>query len=362
MASYIDPWESNNVKIDSNLIEQFGLEKINENLFPCGSHLFSRGIIVAHRGFDAILDCIKNKKDFIQLTGIASSGPLHLGHKLDVDIYLLFKEMGAKSKFVISDIDAYVSRPDSKIPDLDTAKKIAVDNIAHLLALGVDKEDIYVQSNMNSRYYEFAFEISKKITENSFRATYGHVDLGKVSANLLQYSDILHLQLEEYFGPMPSITGIGIEQEPHARVCRDLSRKLNYKLFPPSFVYFLHQSGLQEGSKMSASKPETAIFLSDSVSDMRRKIKKSFSGGRETLEEHREFGGDPDIDKAYEILRYHCLDSELVVRIYEEYKSGKMLTGELKKICIEFLENFLVSHQEKVKQNKEIARKIVYGN
>ena len=78
------------------------------------------------------------------------------------------------------------------------AKEYAVDVVAHLLALGLTKEEIYVQSKKEQRYYEFAFEISKKITENEFKAIYGHLNLGKVSANLLQYADILHLQLKEY--------------------------------------------------------------------------------------------------------------------------------------------------------------------
>ena len=60
--------------------------------------------------FNIIKEAINNKKTFIQLTGIASSGPLHLGHKVDIDAYLLFKSLGAKSFFVVSDIDAYVSQ------------------------------------------------------------------------------------------------------------------------------------------------------------------------------------------------------------------------------------------------------------
>ena len=358
---FIDPWGSRELKIDQKLIKEFGLKKFEKNSLPSNHYLFERGIILAHRDFEIINNCIKNKKSFIQLTGIASSGQLHLGHKLDVDIYLLLRKLGAKSFFVVSDIDAYVSRPDSKVPSLQKAKEYAVEIIAHLLALGIPKEEIYVQSRKEQRYYEFAFELSKKITENEFKAIYGHLNLGKVAANLLQYSDILHLQLKEYFGPTPTVTGIGFEQDPHARACRDLARRLPYNFKLPSFIYFSHQAGLQEGKKMSSSEPDTAIFLNDSVPEVKRKINKAFSGGRDSAEEHKKLGGVPEKDRAFEILFYHHPNSKFVNKIYENYKSGRLLSGELKKICIDFLVDFLTKHQEKVKQNVKIANKIVFG-
>ena len=168
-------------------------------------------------------------------------------------------------------------------------------------------------------------------------------------------------QLKEYFGPTPTLTGIGAEQDPHARACRDLARRLPYDLKLPSFFYFSHQSGLQEGSKMSASIPNTAIFLEDSPKEIKRKINKAFSGGRESAGLHRKFGGIPEKDKAYEILFYHHPDSNFVKEICQKYKKGEMLTGELKKICIDFLINFLTEHQKKVKKNKSIAKEIVFG-
>ena len=359
--SEIDPWGAKEIKIDEKLIKEFGLKKFDKNNPPFDSYFFKRGIIIAHRDFDIIEKNLKSKKPLIQSPGLASSGPLHLGHKIDVDVYLMLKKLGAKSFFVVSDIDAYVSRPDSKISSIEKAKEYAVEIIADLLALGVPKNEIYVQSRKEQRYYEFAFELSKKITENEFKSIYGHLNPGKMSANLLQYADILHLQLKEYEGPTPTITGIGVEQDPHARACRDLARKLPYKMKLPSFIYFLHQSGLQKGNKMSASMPETAIFLNDSEEEIKRKISRAFSGGQETAEMHRKKGGVPEIDKAYEILFYHHPDSDFVREIYKKYKSGEMLTGELKKICTEFLISFLREHKRKAEQNKKIAKEIVYG-
>ena len=51
---------------------------------------------------------------------------------------------------------------------------------------------------------------------------------------------------------------------------------------------------------MSASLPDTAIFLNDSKKEIKRKINRAFSGGRETIELHKKLGGVPEKDKAYD--------------------------------------------------------------
>ncbi|MGI0141108.1 MAG: tryptophan--tRNA ligase [Candidatus Micrarchaeales archaeon] len=358
----VDAWGSAEVSIDEKLIHQFGLKTFSaEELKHYKHYLFERGIVVAHRDFDLIKNRTQHDQNFIQVTGIASTGQLHLGHKVDIDLFMFLNKLGAKSYFVVSDIDAYTSRPNTAVPSMEAAKQNAVGNVADLLALGVDKGDIYIQSRKEPRYYEFAFELSKILTENEIKAIYGSLNPGKIVANLLQYADILHPQLKEFNGPMPSITGIGIEQDPHARAVRDIARRLPYKFISPSFIYFTHQPGLQQDKKMSKSEPDTAVFLSDSAKEIKRKINKAYSGGRDSVEEQRRLGGNPDIDRAFAILKYHHPDTELVNEIHDKYASGKLLSGELKQICIEFLTEILAKHQEKVEKLKSAAEKIVYG-
>ncbi|MCR4335974.1 MAG: tryptophan--tRNA ligase [archaeon] len=356
----IDPWGNLKVSDYEHVFKEFGLKQFPDSL-KLNHYLFERNIIVAHRDFDKVAKRIESKKPFVNITGIAASGPYHLGHKVDLDLFNFFKKKGAKNYFAVSDLDAFLSRPDNKIPDLKTAKKWAVKNTADALALGLSKSDIYVQSKKENRYYEFAFELSKKITKNTFEAVYGHVDLGKVGANFLQYADILHPQLEEFEGSMPSITGIGLDQDPHARLTRDIAKRLPYKIETPSFIYFKHQSGLQPGAKMSASHPETAIFLSDDLKEAEKKIKKAFSGGQPTLEEHREKGGNLEIDLVYEMLKFHYPDTKELEKIGKEFASGEMLASGLKQFAIDFFIPFLKEHQKNAKSNLKLAEKIVNG-
>ena len=358
----LNPWSSEAITDYEHVFKEFGLKKFPDSMASKLDHLlFRRGIVVAHRDFEKVFSCIQSKKSFINMTGIASSGSYHLGHKVDLDLFIFFKKCGAKNYFCVSDIDAYCSRPDSKLPSLEKAKEWAVENAADALSLGLDAKDIYVQSRKETRYYEFAFELSKKITQSTFQAIYGHIDLGKVSANLLQYADILHGQLKEYAGPMPSVTGIGLDQDPHARATRDVARRLPYGLELPSFIYFKHQSGLQEGSKMSASHPNTAIFLSDSQEEAKRKIMNCFTGGRETAEKQKKLGGRPEICKKYELDLFHLEGDAKLRDIYEKCRKGERLCGSCKEITCDYICKFLEKHQKKRKKNLKKAEKVVFG-
>ena len=357
----IDPWGSELVDY-AHLIKEFGMEKFPEEYAKKLKHrLFERGMVVAHRDFKKVMERIDSKKPFIQMTGIATSGRLHFGHKVDIDLFLFFKSLGAHSYFAACDIDAYTSR--QKIKSMKEAKENAVDNVAHALAFGISEKEIYVQSQKDARYYEFAFEISKRVTENEHRAVYGSVELGKVSANILQYADILHQQLPEYGGKMPSITGIAPDQDPHARVTRDVAQRLQqvYDIELPSFIYFMHQSGLQEGKKMSSSEPDTAIFLDDSPAEVKRKIGKAYTGGRDTVQEQREKGGRPEVCKIYELYKFHHPDSKFVQDVCSKCKKGELICGEDKKMAVEFLGGFLEDHQKKYKEALPKAKRIVYG-
>ncbi|MFH0714905.1 MAG: tryptophan--tRNA ligase [Candidatus Diapherotrites archaeon] len=359
----IDPWGNVEVKDYSHLFQEFGLKPFSSGA-GLDHYLFEREIIIAHRDFDKVLDRIKHKKPFVNMTGIASSGGIHFGHKVDVDLFRYFKKKGGRNYFAVCDLDGYVSRSDDKVSSLEKAKEFAVNNLSHALALGLDEEDCYVQSRKSphpERYYSFCFELSKKITMNAFEAIYGHLDMGKIAANFLQYGDILHPQLPEFEGKMPSVTGIGLDQDPHARAVRDIAKRLPYNFEIPGFLYFKHQGGLKEGAKMSSSDPDTAIFLDDSPSVARKKIERAFSGGRPTAEEQRRLGGNPDICKVCEMLRFHYPDTKKFNKIIEDYRAGKILDKENKQFAADFVCDFLEEHQSKLDQTKKTAKKMVFG-
>lgn len=127
-------------------------------------------------------------------------------------------------------------------------------------------------------------------------------------------------------------------------------------LMQPSSTYHQFAVGMT-GGKMSSSQPETTIFLNDSMKNIEKKIKSSFSGGQATVEEHRAKGGDPDVDVAYQYLRYFFEeDDKELGNIKDEYMSGKLLTGEIKSICVEKATSWMKKHHELKDQNQHLIK------
>jgi len=139
-----------------------------------------------------------------------------------------------------------------------------------------------------------------------------------------------------------------------------LERSLGgFGFMQPSSTYHQFAVGMT-GGKMSSSQPETTMFLNDSMKAIEKKIKSSFSGGQATLEEHRKKGGNPDIDVAYQYLRYFFEeDDNELERIKNEYVSGELLTGEMKTICIEKASEWMKNHHELKDQNQHLVKKFL---
>ncbi|KAL6194191.1 hypothetical protein ACLB2K_035275 [Fragaria x ananassa] len=101
-----------------------------------------------------------------------------------------------------------------------------------------------------------------------------------------------------------------------------------------------------ETGKMSASDPNSAIYVTDSAKDIKSKIKKfAFSGGQDTIEKHRELGADLEVDIPYKYLKFFLDDDIELAHIGKEYGAGRMLTGEVKQRLIQVLTEIVERHR-----------------
>jgi len=99
---------------------------------------------------------------------------------------------------------------------------------------------------------------------------------------------------------------------------------------------------------MSSSKPESAIFLTDSPNESRKKIMNAKTGGAVTLQEQKKHGGKPDECVIYELFLYHLIeDDKKLENIFNSCKGGELMCGNCKKQAAELMEDLLLDLQEK---------------
>lgn len=142
---------------------------------------------------------------------------------------------------------------------------------------------------------------------------------------------------------------MGIDQDPYFRLLRDNAHKMRFPSPKPALIHSKFLTALQgPGGKMSSSNPNSAIFMSDTPKQIKTKINKyAFSGGQVSVDDHRRLGGNPDVDVSYIYLTYFEEDDAKLEEVYKSYKSGSLLTGELKKMAIEALQEYVRLFQER---------------
>ena len=127
---------------------------------------------------------------------------------------------------------------------------------------------------------------------------------------------------------------------------RDVAPRLGF--LKPALIHSKFFPALQgANSKMSASEESSAIFCTDTPKQIKEKVNKyAFSGGRETVELHRELGGNCETDISYQWLTFFEHDDIKLARIKEEYSSGRMLSGEIKAELINCITPLVQRHQK----------------
>lgn len=118
-----------------------------------------------------------------------------------------------------------------------------------------------------------------------------------------------------------------------------------YGFVPPASIYHRFMTGLT-GGKMSSSKPESHIALTEDPKEAAKKVMKAITGGRQSLSEQRKLGGEPEKCSIYEFLLFHLSDDDSeMMELNKECRSGRRMCGTCKKDVAERIERFLREHQ-----------------
>lgn len=358
----VDPWGAILIEDYVKMIEEFGLEPFTDEFLrelPSPNKLMRRKVVFSHRDLGVIAKAIVEKRPFYALTGIMTSAEkIHLGNKMVVENMCYFQEQGAKTFLLVADLEASATRRVS----LEEGRRRALDfHIPAYLALGIDpKKTVFYFQSQNRDVMRLAHTLSRKVTLSEFRAIYGTISMGKITASLLDISDILYPQLEER---IPGVIPVGIDQDPHLRLARDVAKRAKdiHDFMPPASLYHKFTPSLDGSFKMSKSRPGSYIEIPEDPERATRKIEKAFTGGRETVELQRRLGGQPEKCVIFELFKQHLIeDDETLNKIYSDCKSGSLLCGEDKARASELIKRFLADFTRKMERAKNIVPDLTF--
>ncbi|MEW5955117.1 MAG: tryptophan--tRNA ligase [Candidatus Micrarchaeota archaeon] len=361
MHDHINPWGNDLYGDYSQLFNEFGLQHVDQKILarvPETSRLWRRGIIFAHRDFDKFLDSFEKGKPVAVMSGIKPTGDFHLGSKLTAE-QIIFAQRAFKSRlfYCIADLEAFADNGQS----LEESSEYAVQNVADLLALGMDAENalVYRQSE-NKSVSNLGFVASRRTTLATLEALYGHQNLGLYSAALMQSGDILQPQLKEFGGPKNVLVPVGVDQDPHIRLCRDVAQKIDPKFVLPSATYQRLFRSLDGTTKMSKRDPMSVISLNDDVELVKKKIMRALTGGRATAEEQKRLGGEIEKCVVHELMFFHFEDDDEALKKFQRRcTSGAISCGDCKKEVAEKIAAYLKNFQARKKKLMPKAKKIL---
>lgn len=365
----VTPWDVEGAVVDGKaveidydrLIKDFGTRKINnetlerfEAVTGYKPHrLLRRGLFFSERDLSSILDRYEQGKPFFLYTGRGpSSGSMHLGHMIPFTFTKWLQDVfDVPLVIMMTDDEKFLFKPALTIEDV---KKFTLENAKDIIAVGFDLEKTFVFSDlqyMGGAFYENVVRTSRQITTSVAKSVFGFQDMdniGRLHFASIQIATSFSASFPHIFKgrkDIPCLIPCAIDQDPYFRLCRDVSSKLKYP--KPSLIHAKFIPALQgASSKMSASVATSTIYLSDTPKMIEKKIKKhAFSGGKATLEDQRKYGATPEIDVAYQYISFFLEDDDELDRIYKAYKSGEMLTGEVKQICSKVIGDFAAEFQ-----------------
>ena len=362
----VTPWRVEGDIDYEKLIKRFGTEKISNQLLErikkaTGEDHFMlrRGIFFSHRDMNKILDEYEKGNKFFLYTGRGPSGHTHIGHLVPwIFAKWLQEKFDVNMYFQLTDDEKFFTKQNLTLED---TKKFAYENALDFIALGFKPENtkIIIDTENIQALYPIAAEVAKKINFSNTKAVFGfsnETNIGMIFYTALQSAPC-------FIEDKPVLIPLGVDQDPHFRLTRDVAPKIGKQ--KPAIIHNIMIPSLQgTGGKMSASDENTTVYTTDSPDVVKKKINKyAFSGGQPDIDQHRKLGGNPDIDIAYQYLRiFFEPDDNALKKIYDDYKSGKMLTGEIKAILIEKINEFLKQHQEKREKARGQINKFLFEN
>ncbi|KAL1152655.1 hypothetical protein V6Z11_A09G124900 [Gossypium hirsutum] len=352
----VNPWEvsaKDGGKIDyDKLIDKFGCQRLDQSFVDRVQRLTSRpphvflrrGVFFAHRDFNDILDAYERGQKFYLYTG-------HLGHLIPF-MFTKYLQDAFKVPLVIQLTDD--EKCMWKNLSVEESQRLARENAKDIIACGFDISKTFIFSDFDyvgGAFYKNMVKVAKCVTYNKVVGIFGFTGedhIGKVSFPPVQAVPSFPSSFPHLFSGKDDLRCLipcAIDQDPYFRMTRDVAPRIGYH--KPALIESLFFPALQgETGKMSASDPNSAIYVTDSAKDIKYKVNKhAFTGGQETIEKHRQYGANLEVDIPIKYLNFFLEDDAELEHIKKAYGAGRMLTGEVKKRLIEVLTEIVERHR-----------------
>jgi tryptophanyl-tRNA synthetase len=357
----VTPWDVSG-SIDYNkLIEKFGTQLIDQQLIDkfkkvTGKELhpwLKRGIYFSHRALENFLDAYAAGEPVFLYTGRGpSTEAMHIGHLIPF-IFTKWMQDTFNCPLVIQISDE--EKAAFKHVEFENLHKMGFENAKEIISCGFDVKKTFIFSNRDYRlacpkYENFTTDFKNNTPIKSIQSIFGLNEKG----NIFMYDWPVYQSVAAFwqayphiFGSRPAVCCVphAIDQDPYFRLARDVAAKMN--LIKPTSIMctFIPPITGQDG-KMSSSKADATLFLTDDKETVTKKIMTLCKGGNGNINE----------DISYEYLRYVEMDDNKLETIKNDYVSGKLNDEGIKKILIDKLWELMSEIQNK---RKEIDEKLL---
>ena len=267
------------------------------------------------------------------LSGIRSTGNLHLGNYFGALRNFIRMQNENRCYFFIADIHSLTTHPEPKMLH-ENVKNVLVD----YLAAGIDPEKsvIYIQSDVPEiielylylNMHAYMGELAKTSSfKEKARKQPENVNAGLLTYPTLMAADILIHNADK--------VPVGKDQEQHLEMARRFARRFNnfygVEYFKEPVAYNFGEElikipGLDGSGKMGKSEGN-AIYLKDSPKDIEKKVKRALTDSGPTEPN----SAKPDyIENLFTIMR--VVSAPDVVQHYEDkWNSCEIRYGDMKK-------------------------------
>ncbi len=322
---------------------------------------------------DDLKTLFEERKHPIAYDGFEPSGTsIHIAQGLlrAININKMTKA-GVKFKILVADWHAWANNKMGG--DLEKIQKVGkyLIEVWKACDMYIDNVEFVWVSDMvkDDAYWKTVMQIARETTLNRVLRT--TQIMGRSENETLQASQIMYpcMQAADIFYLKADICQLGMDQRKVNMLAREVAPKLGFS--KPVIISHHMLMGLSEppkgdidatekaiAMKMSKSKPDTAIFMTDSEADIKRKISKAYCPQAQVNEnpmiEYCKYILFEKFDKLV-VERPEKFGGNLEINSYEEltklYSEGKLHPMDLKNTVAKYLNELLEPVRKKLEHN-----------